>query len=142
MIMLQFLAIDTRDHFCLLLNSSVWVIVSIPPLGTAASYDFVGPPDMSYNLRNRIMILTCSGKTICINDDGIARRNLAISPASTYDRTVLLDSYSSSVSLAIFVYFSDVLAMPFCLVLDPRIAFLSEFQMTARILGDRRLKSN
>ena len=89
------------------------------------------------------MILTCSGKTIWLDEYGIARCNLAILPVSNYDRTVLIDSYASSVSFVICVYFSDELTMPVSLVvLDPRIASNSKLQMTARILEDRRLKSS
>ena len=89
------------------------------------------------------MIITCSGATICVDGDGIARCNLAILPVSNYDRTVLIDSYASSVGVVICVYFSNVLTLPVSLVvLDYRIAFNSKLQMTARILEDRRLKSS
>ena len=141
---LSIIANDKRDFLSpLLLNSSVWVIVSIPPLWTAASFDTMGHSSTLYNPRNRIMILTCAGKTIWVYENGIARCNLAILPVSNYDRTVLLDSYASSVSFVICVYFSDVLTIPVSLVvLDHRIAFNSKLQMTACILEDRRLKSS
>ena len=94
------------------------------------------------------MIITCSRATICVDGDGIARCNLAILPVSNYDRTVLIDSYASSVGVVICViYFSDVVLELLVIVvssdvLDPRSAFQSESQKTARILLDGLLKSS